>query len=148
LISAVVRLTDRIPHLRVVIDHLPQMEMPKEVSARAALKADLRELGKRPQIYVKVSEVLRRVGARVPDDLNFYRTTLDELWEMFGPDRLMYGSDWPNSDLWGTYPQVMQVVREYFTGKGAEVAEKFFWKNSLVAYGWIKRNENQPSERA
>ena len=144
LISAVVRLTDRVPHLRVVIDHLPQMEMPKELSARAALQADLRELGKRPQIYVKVSEVLRRVGARVPDDLNFYRATLDELWEIFGPDRLMYGSDWPNSDRWGTYPQVMKVVREYFTGKGAAVAEKFFWKNSLVAYGWIKRNESQP----
>ena len=140
-----VRLTDLVPHLRVVIDHLPQMEMPKELSARSALQADLRELGKRPQIYVKVSEVLRRVGARVPDDLNFYRATLDELWEIFGPDRLMYGSDWPNSDRWGTYPQVMKVVREYFTGKGAAVAEKFFWKNSLVAYGWIKRDESQPS---
>ena len=42
----------------------------------------------------------------------------------------------------------MNVVREYFTGKGAAVAEKFFWKNSLLAYRWIKRHESQPGERA
>ena len=148
LLSAVVRLTDLVPSLRVVIDHLPQMEKPKALSDRSALQADLRELGKRPQIYAKVSEVLRRVDARVPDDLNFYRATLDELWETFGPDRLMYGSDWPNSDLWGEYPQVMKVVREYFADKGAAVAEKVFWKNSLAAYRWIKRHESQPSQRA
>jgi predicted TIM-barrel fold metal-dependent hydrolase len=148
LLSAVVRLTDLVPSLRVVIDHLPQMEKPKALSERSALQADLRELGKRPQIYAKVSEVLRRVDARVPNDLNFYRATLDELWETFGQDRLMYGSDWPNSDLWGEYPQAMKVVREYFAGKGAAVAEKVFWKNSLAAYRWIKRHESQPSQRA
>jgi L-fuconolactonase len=148
LISAVLRLTDRVPNLRVVIDHLPQMEMPEASPARSTLQADLRELGKRPQIYVKISEVLRRVNGRVPDDLNFYRATLDELLEIFGPDRLMYGSDWPNSDRWGAYPQVMKVVREYFTGKGTAVAENFFWKNSLAAYRWTKRYESQPSQRA
>jgi len=148
LLSAVVRLTDLVPSLRVVIDHLPQMEMPKALSDRSALQTDLRELGKRPQIYAKVSEVLRRVDARVPDDLNFYRATLDELWETFGSDRLMYGSDWPNSDLWGEYPQVMKVVREYFADKGAAVGEKVFWKNSLAAYRWTKRHESQPSQRA
>jgi predicted TIM-barrel fold metal-dependent hydrolase len=146
LIAAVVRLTDKVPSLRVVIDHLPQMKMPEALPARSAVQSNLRELGKRPQVYVKVSEVLRRVGGRVPDDLNFYRATLDEIWEIFGPDRLMYGSDWPNSDPWGTYPQVLNLVREYFTGKGAAVAEKFFFKNSLAAYRWVKRQENQPSD--
>ena len=145
LLSAVVRLTDLVPSLRVVIDHLPQMEIPKALAIRSALQADLRELGKRPRVYAKVSEVLRRVETRVPDDLDFYRATLDQLWETFGPDRLMYGSDWPNSDRWGAYPQVMKVVREYFAGKGADVAEKFFWKNSLAAYRWIKRHESQPT---
>jgi L-fucono-1,5-lactonase len=145
LLSALVRLTDRIPGLRVVIDHLPQMEKPKALSDRSAVQADLRELGKRRQIYAKVSEVLRRVEGRVPEDLNFYRATLDEMWEIFGPDRLMYGSDWPNSDLWGAYPKAIKVVREYFTAKSASVAGKVFWQNSLAAYRWTKRHESQPS---
>jgi L-fuconolactonase len=139
LISGVVRLTDRIPTLRVVIDHLPQLDPPAEPAALKAYEANLRELGKRPQIYVKVSEVLRRVNGAVPGTLDFYRPGLDHLWEIFGQDRLMYGSDWPNSDQWGEYPQVLRVVREYFSSKGTAVAEKFFWKNSVAAYRWVKR---------
>jgi len=105
----------------------------------------LRELGKRPQVYVKVSEVLRRVGGKVRGDLDFYRSRLDELWDIFGEDRLMYGSDWPNSDHWAPYPQVLNVVRDYFTSKGIAVAEKFFWKNSGAAYRWVKRETSQPA---
>ena|SRR5579863_8338158 len=147
LISDVVRLTDRVPNLRVVIDHLPQMERPAEPPASSAHQGPLRELGKRPQVYVKVSEVLRRVDGRVTEDLTFYRPRLDELWEIFGEDRVIYGSDWPNSDLWGPYPKVLRVVREYFTAKGPAIAEKFFWKNSIAAYRWVKREPGQPQLR-
>jgi len=135
LLSDVVRLTDQVPDLRIVVDHLPQLQPPAE-------PALLNELAKRPQVYVKVSEVLRRVDGRVPDDPNFYRPRLDELWDVFGQDRLIYGSDWPNSDQWGTYAQVLRVVREYFRGKGPGVAEKFFWRNSVAAYRWEKRGRS------
>jgi predicted TIM-barrel fold metal-dependent hydrolase len=89
--------------------------------------------------------VLRRVGGRILDDLNFYKARLDEFWEIFGQDRLIYGSDWPNSDHWGTYRQVLNVVREYFSSRGKAVAEKFFWQNSVAAYRWVKREPSQPS---
>jgi len=145
LILDILRVTDRIPNLRLVIDHLPQMDLPTDESARRACEANIRELGKRPQVYVKVSEVLRHAGGTVPDNLDFYRDRLDKLWGIFGEDRLLYGSDWPNSDLWGPYPVVLKIVREYFTAKGTAVAEKYFWKNSVAAYHWIKRNANQPS---
>jgi L-fuconolactonase len=139
LVSDTVRLTDRIPGLRVVIDHLPQLEPPTEPAAHKAFHANLLELGKRPQVYLKVSEVLRRVDGRVPDDLAFYRPRLDQLFDIFGEDRLVYGSDWPNSDQWAPYAQVLKIVREYFTAKGPAIAEKFFWKNSVAAYRWVKR---------
>ncbi|HVP45521.1 MAG TPA: amidohydrolase family protein [Bryobacteraceae bacterium] len=142
LIAAAVRVTDLVPNLRLVIDHLPQFE--PDAAARRAYESNLHELAKRKQVFVKVSEVLRRVDGRVPSDLNFYRPRLDELFEIFGEDRLIYGSDWPNSDTWAPYPQVLKVVREYFTAKGPAVAEKFFWKNSIAAYRWKKRDAGQP----
>jgi len=147
LIAATVRLTDLVPRLRVVIDHLPQMEPPADAAAHRAYSANIRELGKRPQVYVKVSEVLRRVKGRVPEDLNCYRPRLDELWETFGEDRLIYGSDWPNSDVWAQYSQVLKIVRDYFYGKGPAAAEKYFWKNSAAAYRWVKREPGQPQPR-
>ena len=144
LIAAVVRLTDQVPTLRVVIDHLPQMAPPAESRARSLVRTNLQELGRRSQVYVKVSEVLRRVGGQVPYTSSFYGDTLDELWEIFGPDRLMFGSDWPHSDHWGTYPQILKIVHEYFHSKGRAAAEKFFWKNSINAYRWVKREKSQP----
>ncbi len=81
LLAAVVRLTDQIPSLRVVIDHLPQLEPPRDMSARTALQASLLKLGKRPQVYVKMSEVLHPVGGHVHYDLDFYRSRLDEIWD-------------------------------------------------------------------
>jgi len=144
LIAAVVRLTEQVPGLRVVMDHLPQMEPSEESQTRTLVRLNLQELGKRSQVYVKVSEVLRRVSGQVPHATNFYRDRRDELWELFGPDRLMFGSDWPNSDTWGTYPQVLKIVHEYFLSKGRAATEKFFWKNSITAYRWMKREKSQP----
>jgi len=135
LMADVARLTDHVPNLRVILDHLPQLDPST---------ANLRELGKRPQVYVKVSGVLRRVSGRVPLDTSFYRSRLDEIWDIFGPDRLIYGSDWPNSDSLGTYPQVLKIVEEYFHAKGTAAAERYFWKNSIAAYGWMKRDASQP----
>lgn len=144
LIEAVVRLTDRVPNLRVVIDHLPQLDPPSNPEARKALQNNLQELGKRPQVYVKVSSVLRHVDGKVPDNLDFYRERLDLLWEIFSEDRLIYGSDWPHSDLWEPYPEVFRIVREYFGSKSREAQEKYFWKNSIAAYRWAKRHSSQP----
>ena len=135
LLSQVVRLTDRIPELRIVIDHLP-FDPPAERAGRSAYEAALRELGHRPQVYAKVSNVLRKQNGRVPDNVNFYRPSLDQLWDIFGPDRLVYGSNWPVSNLIAPYPAVFKVVREYFAGKGREASEKYFWKNSKAAYRW------------
>jgi L-fuconolactonase len=68
LIQDVVRLTDKVPDLRVVIDHLPHLQLPADRASRNRYEADLRELGKRPQVYVKVSQVLERVNGRVSRD--------------------------------------------------------------------------------
>jgi predicted TIM-barrel fold metal-dependent hydrolase len=148
LVSEVVRLTDLVHNLRVVIDHLPQMNPPADATALKAYQSTLREIGNRPQVYVKISEVLRRVDGKVPEGLSFYKPRLDELYGVFGPDRVLFGSDWPNSDTWAEYPQVLKLVREYFMSKGQAVAEKYFWKNSVAAYRWVKRDPSQPQLKA
>lgn len=135
LLPQIVRLTDRVPDLRIVIDHLP-FDPPAQASERAAYEAALRELGQRPRVYAKVSNVVRKQGDRVPEDVGFYRPSLDQLWDIFGPNRLVYGSNWPVSNLIAPYQIVFKVVRDYFAGKGREASEKYFWKNSKAAYHW------------
>lgn len=139
LINDLLVLKDKLPALRLVMDHLPRLE------STPACGKDLRELAKRPDVYVKVSGVLRTIDGGVPKDLATYKPRLDMIYDIFGPDRLIYGSDWPHSDRWGLYQEGLAVVREYFHAKGHEVAEKYFWKNSVKAYRWIKRDPSQPS---
>ena len=143
-VEAVVRLTDKVPNLRVVLDHLPQTDPPTDPAARKERDHYLRELASRPGIFMKLSEILRRVDGKVPVDLEFYRARLDEIWEIFGEDRIIFGSDWPNSDRWGSYQQVFNLAHDYVAAKGTAVLEKFYWKNSIRAYSWIKRAANQP----
>jgi predicted TIM-barrel fold metal-dependent hydrolase len=144
LLADVVRVSELIPNLRIVIDHLPQLVPPTEPAARASYAASLKALRDRPQVYVKVSEVLRRVNGQIPTDLDFYRPRLDDILEVFGIDRVLYGSDWPNSDQWLPVPVAFKLVQDYFQGKGREAAEKYFWRNSVKCYKWVKRTSQQP----
>lgn len=145
LIADILKLTDRIPELRIVIDHLPQAVPPADASARKAYEQDLRALSRRSNVFLKGSEVLRRVeeSGEVPTDLNTYKPWLDEIWDTFGDDRLLYGSDWPNSDHLAPYAVTFNLLREYVGGKGRQASEKFFWKNSTVVYRWRHRDGAQ-----
>jgi predicted TIM-barrel fold metal-dependent hydrolase len=136
--AELVRLTDSAPQLRVVINHLPFDPVTDEDSRRRADDA-LHELGRRAQVYAKISGVLRRVGNRVPLELRFYREALDRMWATFGSDRLVYGSNWPVSNQLAPYRDVLKIPYDYFAGKGPDVANQYFWKNSLAAYKWIDR---------
>ena len=135
--TELVRFADRFSKLRVVVEHLP-FAPPADPVKRAAARRMLAELGQLGNVFAKVSGVLRRVDGRVPLDLEFYRPALDELWESFGPDRLIYGSNWPVCELVAPYATVQKVAMEYFNGKGRDAADRFFWKNSQRAYRWAE----------
>jgi predicted TIM-barrel fold metal-dependent hydrolase len=142
LLEAVVRLTDRVPDLRVVLDHLPSLEPTADEVSR--YDAALKELRQRSGVYVKLSAVIHRLNGRIATDLPPYRDRIDRLVDTFGEDRIVFGSDWPNSDGVAPLDKVVAVVRDYFSGKPRTVAEKYFWKNSIAAYKWIRRESSQP----
>jgi L-fuconolactonase len=143
LLEGIVRLTDQVPNLRVVLDHLPGLD--PTAAERPAYDKALAEIGKRPQIYVKLSGVIHRVNGQVSLDLNTYRDRLDSLIGVFGEDRIVFGSDFPNSDGVAPIDKIVGIVKQYFAAKPRSLQEKYFWKNSVAAYRWIKREARQPS---
>jgi predicted TIM-barrel fold metal-dependent hydrolase len=143
LLQAIVKLTDKIPDLRVVLDHLPSLE--PTLDTQKAYGDALDQLQQRPRIFVKLSAVIHRVNGQVSTELAPYRDRLEQLIGRFGEDRILFGSDWPNSDGVAPLDRVVGVVREFFQTKPREVADKYFWKNSLAAYKWIKRDPSQPT---
>ncbi len=143
LLTAVVRVNDKVPDLRIIVDHLPVMEpTPAEASAYSAVLAEIHQ---RPNIFVKLSEILHRVDGNVALDMESHRRRLDHLMSIFGEDRVLFGSDYPNSVGTATIGEVVSVVKQYFAAKPRVVAEKYFWRNSVRCYKWIKRTSRQPA---
>ncbi|MFL6575242.1 MAG: amidohydrolase family protein [Povalibacter sp.] len=141
LLQSMVRLSDQIPDLRIVIDHLPVLDpKPEELSA---YKSALTEIHSRPNLFVKLSEILHKVDGKVATDLASHRERLDYLVSVFGEDRILFGSDYPNSVGTATFEQVITLVKDYFATKPRNVAEKYFWRNSERCYKWIKRTDAQ-----
>ncbi len=134
------RLADAVPNLKMVIDHVP-FEPFSDGPAQVLYDEGLKQAGQRGNIYAKVSNVLRRDGGRLETDLDRYRPCLDKLWAAFGPDRVIYGSNWPVSDHTASYAEVYRVVAAYVAEKGNDAADKYFWRNSLSAYGWVRRQQ-------
>jgi predicted TIM-barrel fold metal-dependent hydrolase len=52
---------------------------------------------------------------------------------------LIYGSNWPVSDRAGGFKAAIDIVKGYFSEKGEEATEKYFWKNAKAAYKWVER---------
>ena len=129
-------LAEAVPELRLVINHLGGSGDPAKL--KAGWKEGVEALAARPNVFMKVSALVEQVGGAegaAPREVDYYLPVLDHLWASFGEDRLIYGSNWPVSDRGAPYEVVFQLVQAYFSGKGQEALEKYFWKNALVAYG-------------
>ncbi len=68
-------------------------------------------------------------------DPALYKPMLDFLWDIFGEDYVVYA---------GANKAPLEILRTYFMAKGRPAAEKYFWKNSVPAFRWIKRDPAQP----
>lgn len=158
LLQAAVAVNDKVPDLRIVLDHLPALD-PTPAN-RADFEAVMKEISQRRNIWAKLSEIVHPVRnpgqqgrsadgspppASIVHGLAAHRERLDMLTGYMGPDRVLFGSDWPNCVGVSEVPDTVALVREYFAGKGREAAEKYFWKNSVAAYKWVKRAPDQPS---
>ena len=141
LLQAVVRVSDAVPNLRIVIDHLPHFDPKPE--ERAAYLAVMREIGQRPNLFGKLSEVIHPVNNVVRTDLASYRERLDELTGTFGEDRVLFGSDWPNILQDTPIDNEFALLRQFYADKPRAEQEKFFWRNSRSAYRWTPRTAAQ-----
>ena len=133
-------LAGAVPQLRIVINHIGAGGPIDGIAANPEWAEVMRRMARRPNVFCKVSAVLQHSAVLpAPEDVDFYRPALDVLWDAFGEDRLLYGSNWPNVEQIGPYSQELAISSAYFREKGDDVSEKFLWRNAKAAYKWVDR---------
>jgi predicted TIM-barrel fold metal-dependent hydrolase len=145
LMTANVMLADAIPSLRIIMDHLPSFDPTPD--GRAAYESVIKEMAARPNIFVKLSQVYhpRLDTKQVVGDYVPLRERLDYLYGMFGEDRVMFGTDYPNSYAVATISEQVGLMKKFFSTKTRGQAEKYFWRNAARVYKYVKRAADQPS---
>jgi L-fuconolactonase len=130
------RLAEALPKLRIVIDHLAGVRVDGQAPP-LEWRQQMQRLGRRKNVYFKVSGLVEGTGrtdGSAPRDVEFYRPVLDAVREMFGVERLLYGSNWPVSERFAPLATVQGIAADYFRSHGRKAEEQVFSLTAGSAY--------------
>lgn len=132
--AGVIALAERLPTLPIVVNHIGHMPIDGEAISSEWVDA-YQALAAHPNIYMKISAMIQQsVIQPAPTALDFYRPTLDMLWDCFGAERVIYGSNWPVVEQAGSYATAFQIVHDFFAEKGERATAQYFWENAQKVY--------------
>jgi L-fuconolactonase len=124
------RLLERHPELRTVIDHGAKPRIAD--GAREPWASEMRRLARETGALCKLSGLATEAGPNWSDDT--LRPFVDVLIEAFGPERLIFGSDWPVLTLAGDYAGWHACARRLTAGLGEDAQGLVFGGNATRAY--------------
>ena len=99
------KLADRYPNLTIVIDHMADspLDQPQQLEKLIALK-------RFPKLFVKISHTWSLSKQKYP--FLDAQEQVKRLYDAFGPQRLMWGTDWPVCEAHTTYAEALKLVRD------------------------------------
>ena len=121
---------DRHPDLVLVIDHLAKP--PYRADGWESWLRQLRAAASRPQVFAKLSGLDTAVGdGWTVDEV---RPAIDAALDAFGPDRLLFGSDWPVCRLVSSYVDVVRAVEHAIRSLSADERRAIMGRTATRVY--------------
>ncbi|MFJ1576497.1 amidohydrolase family protein [Streptomyces sp. NPDC088182] len=130
-LPAAVKAADLLPGLTFVLDHLGKP--PIAAGATEPWAGLVRELAARPNTVCKLSGMVTEAAwdSWTAEGLRPYA---DTVLDAFGPERLMFGSDWPVCRLAATYGEVLDAARTLTDGLGEDERDAVFRDTARRVY--------------
>ena len=121
-----------VPELRFVVDHLGKPRIA--AGEREPWASDIRALAELPNVACKLSGMVTEADVErwTVADLRPYS---DLVLEAFGPERVMFGSDWPVCILGAGYPQVVETAMQLTAELTEAEREAVFAGTATAVYG-------------
>ncbi len=125
------RIAERIPELRMVIDHIAKPRIAAQIVEPWA--RDMEAAAYLPQVYCKLSGMITEADwpSGKADQLRPY---VSHVMRIFGPDRLMFGSDWPVCMLAGIWKEALAVFTQSIGVQPIEIREKLLGETAQRFY--------------
>jgi L-fuconolactonase len=120
------------PEHRFVLDHIGKPAI--NAGQLQPWAGHIRALARYPNVYCKISGLVTEADWRKWSESDF-RPYLDVVFESFGVDRLMFGSDWPVCLLAADYGRVKDTIENYARDLSAREKEQLFGLNAARFYG-------------
>jgi L-fuconolactonase len=122
----------RLPELRLVVDHLAKPAIARRGWDDWA--GPLAELAREPNVWCKLSGMITEADHRAwtPADLRPY---VEHVLDSFGPQRAMFGSDWPVCLLAGSYAHVVDALEENLACLSSAERAAVMGENAAACYG-------------
>lgn len=115
----------------LVLDHCGNPDVAKDAFAPWA--AGIRRLAALPHLVVKLSGIT--TNARPEQHrAEVLQPYLDHLLDCFGPDRMVWGGDWPVVDLGSGLPRWLDLTAELLAGLSPDEREAIGWRNACHVY--------------
>ena len=140
-LSRVLVFLDRHPHLPVVIDHGAKPFI--KAGVLDPWRADIAAIGARPTTTCKVSGLVTEAG----DDWTGadLRPYVEHLLDVFGPSRLMWGSDWPVVERARGYDAWRHAAVELFEGLSHDEQSAIFGGTAARVYLGTRGRRLEPT---
>jgi L-fuconolactonase len=119
------------PEQKFVIDHCAKPDIANKKIDE--WKEWMQEIARHPNVHCKLSGLFTEAKWKEWSPGEFY-PYLDVVFESFGTDRLMYGSDWPVMLLSGIYVQWKSLLEKYMENFDEEARAKVFGENAIQFY--------------
>jgi predicted TIM-barrel fold metal-dependent hydrolase len=120
------------PETRFILDHCGNANVQEKDHTQ--WKKDMEAVARRKNVVGKVSGIVAsaKPGQWTADDL---APIVQHTLEVFGPDRVMFGGDWPVCTLAASFAQWVDALRGIVSGRPAEQQRQLFHDNAARFYG-------------
>ncbi len=125
------KLVQMFPNQIFVLDHIAKPNIRnQEISGWLA---GIQKLGSYDNVSVKVSGLVTEADPVFWTEKDF-QPYLESVWNIFGENRIMVGSDWPVCLTAASYAQVICLQETFFTALGPDIFEKVCGGNAIHTY--------------
>ena len=126
-----IELVSQFPDQKFVLDHCAKPQI--KIQEIKKWTRDIRRIAEEENVFCKVSGLVTEADFKnwKPSDFLPY---LEVVFDAFGEDRVLYGSDWPVCLLAASYEKVYQLTDDYTIEHSADARRKFFGDNAARIY--------------